>query len=137
MSFYLVFGSIKRPIGFMGEKALDWGQPPIGVYNAPTPEVACQAAARDNGTMATYFAVEGTPWGVDLYEAPAKQLGRTEGPNERMSRILDRMEANDKLLAELTKGERDPKNLTREERIALAEERSAEMEREAGLDGND
>lgn len=135
MNFYLVFGSVKRPVGFMGEKALDWSNPPIGVYSADTPQDACQAAAKDNGQMATYFAVEGTPWGVDLFEAPAKQLGRSESSGDRMSRVLDRMEENDRKLAELTAAKQH--ELSPAERVAKAEERSREMEHEAGLDVDD
>lgn len=133
--FYIVFGSIKRPADFFGGKALDWSQPPIGVYQAQTPEDACQAAARDHGQMATYFAVGGTPWGVDMIEAPAQQLGRTENSQDRMSRILDRMEKNDALIAELKK--QGPRELTPAERVAAAEARSAEMEREVGIDDDE
>ena len=115
MPFYLVFGSIKRPVDFLGGKALDWGQPPIGVYQADTAEQACMAAASDNGQMATYFAVEGTPWGVDLIDVPARQLGRsksgTDALNDRIGQVLDRMEANDKLIAQLTAEEDDKRTL--------------------------
>lgn len=131
-SFYIVFGSIKRPADFFGGKVLDWSQPPIGVYQASTPEEACQAAARDHGQMATYFAVSGTPWGVDMMEAPARQLGRTENSQDRLNRILDRMDKNDELIEELKK--QGHRQLTPAERVAVAEARSAEMEREAGLD---
>jgi hypothetical protein len=133
--FYIVFGSIKRPSDFFGGKSLDWSQPPIGVYQADTPEEACQAAARDHGQMATYFAVGGTPWGVDLIEAPARQLGRTENSQDRMNRILDRMEKNDALIDELKK--QGPRELTPAERVAAAEARSAEMEQEAGIFSDD
>lgn len=130
--FYIVFGSVRRPADFFGGKVLDWSQPPIGVYQAEDAETACIAAAKDNGQMATYFAVPGIPWGVDMVEAPAKQLGRTESSQDRMNRILDRMDANDKLIDELKK--QKPRALTPAERLAAAEARSAEMEREAGLD---
>lgn len=103
--FYLVFGSTKRPVGFMGEQALDWGQPPIGVYSAESAEEACQSAAKDNGTMATYAAVPCVPWGVDLYDAPAKQLGRTGNTQDRLAEVLERMEDDHKRrLAELSAG---------------------------------
>ena len=130
--FYIVFGSIKRPADFFGGKVLDWSQPPIGVYQAATPEQACQAAASDHGQMATYFAVGGTPWGVDMMETPARQLGRSENSQDRLNRILDRMDKNDQLIEELKK--QRPRELTPAERVAAAEERSRQMEREAGLD---
>lgn len=95
MGFYLVFGSVKRPSDYMGGKHLDWGQPPIGVYEADDAALACQSAARDNGQMATYFAIEGTPWGVDLLPTPAHQLGRSDSPMERMAAHLDRLEELD------------------------------------------
>lgn len=101
MAFYIVFGSQKRPTDFMGGKALDWGQPPIGVYSADSAEKACQAAAKDHGQMATYFAVEGTPWGIDMMEAPATQLGRTDSPMDRMAKHLDRIEELDRQRAQL------------------------------------
>lgn len=139
-TFYIVFGSTRRPADFFGGKVLDWSQPPIGVYQAGSPEEACQAAAKDHGQMATYFAVGGTPWGVDMMEAPAQQLGRTENSQDRLNRILDRMEQNDKLIEQLQhqrqiEQEHEPTSaeLARAERIAAAEARSAEMEREAGI----
>ena len=143
MSYYIVFGSIKRPADFMGGKRLDWSNPPVGVYEAATPADACQAAASDQGQMATYFAVEGTPWGVDMVEAPARQLGRSASPQERMADHLDRIERLDEQRRELEhrqlvearqRAGRGPHEPTREERIAAAEAKSAQMEREAGLD---
>lgn len=105
MKYYLVFGSVKRPRGFMGGTFLDWGQPPIGVYSGETAKEACHAAAKDSGQMATYFAIEGYPWGIDLMDSSATQLGRSETADERMGRILDRMEANDAAIRELREGE--------------------------------
>src|SRR5690242_5190079 len=134
MNYYLVFGSIRRPTDFMGGKALDWGQPPIGVYQADSPENACMAAAKDHGQMATYFAVEGIPWGVDMVEAPARQLGKSVSGNDRLAALLERMEENDRKAQALLEKESQKRELSREERIAAAEARSREMEREAGLD---
>ena len=111
MNYYLVFGSIKRPRGFMGGQFLDWSQPPVGVYKAETAEQACQAAAKDHGQMATYFAIEGYAWGIDMMEVPnTAQLGRSETPEERMTRVLDRMEETDKRIAQLQAGEGDKSN---------------------------
>lgn len=93
MNWYLVFGSTKRPANFVGGRKLDWGQPPIGVYQAETPEIACQAAAQDHGSVATMFAVEGTPWGLDMMDrAPAAQLGNTGNILDRMKSHLDRID---------------------------------------------
>lgn len=128
MSYYIVFGSIKRPADFMGGKRLDWNQPPVGVYEAATPQDACQAAASDQGQMATYIAVEGTPWGIDLMDAPARQLGKTLNANERMADHLDRIDRLEEQRRELEQRK------TREERIRAAEAKSAEMEREAGIE---
>lgn len=133
--FYIVFGSIRRPTDFLGGKALDWSQPPIGVYQAETAEQACIAAAKDHGTMATYFAVPGTPWGLDMVEAPAKQLGRQVSSQERLADALDKAErraAETDRLVQLLEKEKG-RELTREERIAAAERRSEGMEREAGI----
>ena len=127
--FYLVFGSLKRPRGFMGGTFLDWSQPPIGVYQATTAEEACQAAAKDHGQMATYFAVAGTPWGIDMMEAPARQLGRSANAEERMAQILDKMDENNQRIQELeAKRERERQQLEREHRPDP--DRIAELERE-------
>lgn len=139
MAYYIVFGSVKRPADFVGGKRLDWGQPPVGVYEADSPSDACQAAASDQGMMSTYFAVEGYAWGVDLHTAPARQLGRVANPSERLADQLDRIERLEQQKQELeararieaAERKRQP---TREERIAAAEAESARMEREAGLD---
>lgn len=134
MAFYIVFGSVKRPVGFMGDTALDWGQPPIGVYSADSPEDACQTAARDHGQMATYFAVEGTPWGVDMVDAPAKQLGRTQNSNDRLADVLDRMQTeHEQKIKQLEAGLRDDPSA----RLAAAEAKTRQMERDAGIEQPD
>lgn len=134
--FYIVFGSIKRPSDFFGGRTLDWSQPPIGVYQANSPEDACQAATKDHGQMATYFAVPGVPWGVDMVDAPAKQLGRSGGVQDRLDAVLTRMEDNDKIIKQLEqRSKRSKRELTPSERVAAAEAISRQMEREAGLDG--
>jgi hypothetical protein len=91
VNHYLVFGSSKRPL-MGGGGYLDWSAPPIGVYAAEGPEEACRSAAKDHGSMGTYFAVEGFPWGLELMDTPARQLGRTANVTERLSAHLDRME---------------------------------------------
>lgn len=102
MKFYLVFGSKKRPADLIGGKKLDWGQPPVGIYYADDPDDACLAAAKEVGEMGTYFAVEGSPWGLDMVENPATVLlGHDDGPSARMARVLDRMEETDRKIREL------------------------------------
>lgn len=102
MSFYLVFGSTKRPKGFMGGTYLDWGNPPIGVYEAATPEDACRQAAADSGTFGTYFAIDGFPWGIELMHSGARQLGRREPLEERLHAALDKLEQTDRAIEQFT-----------------------------------
>ena len=121
-AFYLVFASTRRPVDFLGGKALDWSHPPIGVYQAESAEAACKAAARDNGQMATYAAVGCTPWGIDLIEESAQQLGRTESSNDKIARLLDRMESRDAEIKQLQEAH--------EHRKLTDDERRAERKRE-------
>lgn len=63
------------------------------IFRADTAEQACQAAAKKMGSMGTYFAVEGTPWGVDLVDVEGvEELGapETEDAKERRIRALER-----------------------------------------------
>ena len=107
MNYYMVFGSIKRPLTGGGSR-LDWaidrqGYPagPIGVYQADSPQEACQAAAADVAGMGTFFAVEGTPWGLELMGQQAQQFGRQESALEKLTSRLDRMDQLDRQIAEL------------------------------------
>lgn len=93
MPTYIVFSSERRPRGG-GAYFLDWGQPPIGVFTADTPDLACQAAAKASGSVSTLFAVEGYAWGVALMGSAPAALG-AEGPNDRLTALLERMEKND------------------------------------------
>lgn len=88
---FLVYGSVRRPV-FGGGHYLDWNEKPIGVFTGNQPEDACKAAAASVGTMGTFFAVEGTPWGIELMNTGAGELGRSLSANERISQHLDRME---------------------------------------------
>jgi hypothetical protein len=54
---------------------LQWLGSPVGVFKAETAEAACRAAAKRTGTMGTFFAVEGTPWGVSMIGSDATELG--------------------------------------------------------------
>lgn len=105
MKYFLVFGSKRRPANFVGGKKLDWGQPPVGVYQAETAEIACEAAAQDHGEIATYFAVEGYAWGIDMMErAPATQLGHSGNAMDRIAGHLDRIAALDEQRRQLEAG---------------------------------
>lgn len=71
--------------------SLVWENGAVGVFQATDATRACHAAARKHGRAGTYFAVEGTPWGLemqpvedvaelgagDLFERPA--LGAGDG----------------------------------------------------------
>lgn len=94
----------------MGGSFLDWSAPPIGVYAGDTADDACKSAAKDHGEMGTFFAVEGYPWGLELMDAPAKQLGKTGSPVDSMAEVLARMENRDSeitALLEQAKGNTD------------------------------
>lgn len=56
------------------EDALVWSGP-VGVFEADKAEHACQAAAKKVGWMGSYFAIDGYPWGVELFEAQATEFG--------------------------------------------------------------
>lgn len=107
MNHYLVFGSRKFTNAFSGEKRLVWEPGPIGVYTADSPEQAFRAAAADSDSFGTFFVVEGTPHGVEVMDAGATQLGRSESANDRLSRILENMEQRQAKIDELTAGADD------------------------------
>lgn len=103
--YYMVFGSKRRPV-WGGESYLDWDGI-VGVYSAENPEDACKAAARDNESFGTYFAVPGYPWGVEMEKPNATTLGKrvsaAEEANDRILSLLERMEENSR--PQLDKGE--------------------------------
>lgn len=85
MSFFIVFGSKKRPHGFTGGTYLDWVSGGIiGVYEADTPDDACTQAAKDSNDVGTFFAVEGTPFGTELIPDTARKLGGGDSPLARL-----------------------------------------------------
>lgn len=60
---------------------LAWSGTPVGVFVAEDPESACRSAAQKSGTMGTFFAIEGFPWGVSLMsQGGAHELGMQEPP---------------------------------------------------------
>lgn len=75
-----------RPTG-----RLIWFGQPVGLFRAPTPEAACQSAARASGSMGTFFAVPGTPWGVSLLDAGGTEVGLdfAAGPDPTEQRIAE------------------------------------------------
>lgn len=74
MKWYLVFSADRRPIP--GHTAygpieslptgLVWASAPVGVFRAGSSQQACQAAAKKQGSIGTFFAVEGEPWGLEM-----------------------------------------------------------------------
>lgn len=97
----MVFGSKKRPKGFMGGSYLDW-EGIVGVYVAENPEQACQQAAADSATFGTFFAIEGYAWGLEFVQTPARQLGRREPLEDRLHAALDRAEKTQQQIESLT-----------------------------------
>lgn len=93
--YYMVFGSRKSPIWPGGSK-LVWSEP-LGVYAAHDPTEACKAAAHDSEAMGTFFAIEGFPWGLELMNVNAKQLGQRDSVDDRMHDILDRLASRGEL----------------------------------------
>lgn len=83
------------PIGpGIGEVAARTIISPISIFRADRAEDACQAAAKKVGSMGTYFAIEGTPWGVDLIDTEGTTELGAEPPEddekERRIRALER-----------------------------------------------
>lgn len=67
---------------------------PVAIFRCDTAEQACQAAAKKSAMMGTYFAIEGTPWGVDMIEVEGvEELGVAppgEDEKDRRIRALER-----------------------------------------------
>lgn len=98
MAYYLVFGSVKRPL-MGGGKYLDWSSDgPLGVYEAESPDDACKLAAADAANMGTFFAVEGFPWGLELMTPPGSRFGNSDSPMERLTQSLNRLDKIDQLV---------------------------------------
>jgi hypothetical protein len=63
-------------VGQMRPRGLTRGLAPVSAFQAATPELACQAAARATRSLTSYVAIECTPWGIDVMEADgATELG--------------------------------------------------------------
>lgn len=92
--YYMIFNAIRQ-----GNR-LSWPNI-VGVFKATTPEFACRAAAKRQGTVGTYFAVEGFPWGIEMEEVE----GTEELGSERS--LTDVMRERQELELELLKRQRD------------------------------
>jgi hypothetical protein len=130
--YYMVFGSTKRPL-MGGGSYLDWHDNAIGVYSASEPEEACKAAAQDHGSFGTFFAIEGTVWGLEMLDSTARQLGRKGSPTERLNEHLDALssvEAEIQRRTEHTKQlERDVLDVDSDELQRRIDEATAEKKR--------
>jgi len=88
MAYWLVFGSKKISRAPGSTELADWT--PIGVYESDASDEACKAAAQREGTMGTYFAIEGSPWGITMLQPEGvKALGQEMGPNPQAVRIRE------------------------------------------------
>jgi len=73
--FFMVFAGTKQSSSSDdSDKYIAWSGP-IAVFEADSAEEACQSCAKKVGWMGSYFAIEGFPWGVELFEAPAREFG--------------------------------------------------------------
>jgi hypothetical protein len=82
MPYYAIFEVFDRGdyeglrVGQMRPRGLTRGLAPVSAFQAATPELACQAAARATRSLTSYVAIECTPWGIDVMEADgATELG--------------------------------------------------------------
>lgn len=91
MNAYMVFAGRKWE-NVLGKAGINWTHENsiLGVFHAPTAEDACKAAAIKAGFAGTFFAVEGTPWGIDMYESEVEEYG---APKDPAASRLDRLEA--------------------------------------------
>lgn len=84
MPHFIVFGSEEHEEGQGKNKTrvMYWLNRPVGVFEAPGPVQACQAAAHKMGNVANFFAVEGLAWGIAFMEKPAvKEFGAPDAPD--------------------------------------------------------
>jgi hypothetical protein len=69
---------------------------PLAVFHADTAEEACRAAAAATHRLTTYFAIEGTPWGVEMIKVDGvREIGASlseddEDEKDRRLRELER-----------------------------------------------
>lgn len=94
MPYFMVFAIDERTTSTRESSgALRTFAAPLAAFHADTGEQACQAAAAATKRLTTYFAVEGTPWGVDMI--------RVEGTRELGVALDDEESAHDRRLREL------------------------------------
>jgi hypothetical protein len=98
MFHYIVFAG-QKSTGF-NRTYMNWQEKPVGVFRAESAESACRLAAKKNGRMGTYFAVEGFPWGVEMFDADdASELG-VENPLSKLEQLENRSRELEKLVLE-------------------------------------
>lgn len=97
--YFMVWGKLKTPQEWRAPNMPPAPPPqdafiPCGVFRCETAELACQAAAKKVGQIGTYFAIEGTPWGIDMMAVDdVLELGHEppeEDEKERRIRALER-----------------------------------------------
>jgi len=93
---YMVF------YGRRGDRSIVWRaeENPIGVYQADSPEEACQKASLHRSVMGAFFAVEGKFWGVMPGQEPS-QFGTLKNRDEQLSTLIEKVT---KLIPELPSG---------------------------------
>jgi hypothetical protein len=93
MNHYLVF------FGRRGDKSIVWRaeENPAGVFEGETPAEACQAASAYLGVMGSFYAVEGTYWGVLPGNTP-KPFGTSDSMDDKLTQLIK--VAQNRLLAE-------------------------------------
>ncbi len=102
MPYFMVFQIEDRarsaPPGVPVDLSLKTFAVPLAAFHADTAEEACQAAAAKTKRLTSYFAIEGTPWGIDMLQVEgATEIGATpddeelaETAKERRLRELER-----------------------------------------------
>lgn len=61
-----------------------------GVFAADKAEDACKAAAKKGQRFGSFLAVEGFPWGIDLFEVDAEEFGVDSEPMTRLKQLENR-----------------------------------------------
>lgn len=63
------------------------------IFRAACAEDACRAAAKKMGAVGTYFAVEGTPWGVEMLDVEGvEELGAEPSETDEKERRIRALE---------------------------------------------
>lgn len=86
MPTFIVFGSRTWETPF-GKKGITWEGEALGVYEADSVTDACLAAAKDTGKLTTFFAVEGTVWGLDQVDKPSTRTVGLSNDGDRLTEL--------------------------------------------------